>query len=161
MLMDNKGGSSAAISGGSGENTSFLNAPESLMGGVDNFEAAFNAEQVPRAEVTELPVADIAEAAPSAERAEMAEAAVESKEMASPAEQDIQEFRDLTSHYTKPNEDDIDSHVASKFNSDMKKYEDDPYQKSKAFFGDGWAYKKAAFHRGVGDGLNGTGETAA
>ena len=34
MLMDNKGGSSAAYGGGSGENIDFLNAPENNSGEV-------------------------------------------------------------------------------------------------------------------------------
>ena len=162
--MDNKGGSSATISGGSGENIDFLNAPENLMGGIENIEVAFNPEQgaaeAPRVEVAELPVG-INAVEKNAESAVVAELASTPVEEVSPAEQDIVEFGEMVGRYTKRNEDDIDGHIANKFNSDMKKYEDDPYNKQKVFFGSGWAYKKGAFGRGVGDGLNGTGEAAA
>lgn len=176
MLMDIKGGSNAAVSGGSGENTEILNASENLMGAVDNYENVPDAEQgeidAPRAEVTPLypeeprieeseqSTADTERIEPSEQRAEVTELNSGASEEAQ-VEQDAEEFGKIVDLRVKRNEDDIDKHVASEFYGHMKKYGYDPYAQAKIFFIDGWKYKKGAFNRGVGDGLTGAGEIAA
>ena len=160
MLMDNKGGSSAAISGGSGENIGFLNAPENLTGAVENFEMAFNSEPITSGEMTEpaeMPENAPIEAEPSGE-SKVAEVASAPKEEVSPAEADIVEFGQLLETHSKQNEDDVDKRIASEFCADMKKYADDPYEQAKVVFGDGWKYKKAVFPQTW---ANGEGEAAA
>ena len=161
--MDIKGGSNAAISGGSGENTEILNASENLMGAVDNFENVPDTEQgeidAPRAEVTPL-YSEEPRIEESEQRAEVTELNSGASEDAQ-VEQDAEEFGKIVDLRVKRNEDDIDKHVASEFYGHMKKYGYDPYAQAKIFFIDGWKYKKGAFNRGVGDGLTGAGEIAA
>ena len=163
MLMDNKGGSSAAISGGSGENIGFLNAPENLTGPVENIEAAFNSEPVQFGEASSEP-AETPESNPiEAEQNDVpkaAEVAPAPEEEISPAEADIVEFGQLLEKHSKRDEDDVDKRIASEFCADMKKYEDDPFEQAKVVFGDGWKYKKAVFPQTWADG-DGKGEVAA
>jgi len=159
--MDIKGGSSAAIRGGSGENADFLNAPENLTGAVENVEAAFNSEPMQFSEASGEPV-ETSEAAPvEAELSgepKAAEAAPAPKGEASPAEADIVEFGQLLEAHSRQNEDDVDKRIAREFYADTKKYEDDPFEQAKVVFGDGWKYKKAVFPQTW---ANGEGEAAA
>ena len=115
MLMDNKGGSSAAISGGSGENTGFLNAPEKPMGAVENFEAAFNSEPTPSDETNE-PVDDVPEMEALEAHTDVTELISQSQEESSPVDHEVQEFEELLKTDSKQNEDDISKKVAGKFN---------------------------------------------
>jgi len=162
--MDNKGGSSAAISGGSGENTGFLNAPENLTGAVENFEAAFNSEPMApdeTGEQAEAAVDDAPEMGSPEERAEVAELAAKPQEEPSLVEQEVQEFGQILETHSKRNEDDIDKRVAAEFSRDMKKYENDPATLASVVAGESWKYMEAVFGRRRGDGLNGTGAAAA
>jgi len=158
MLMDNKGGSSAAISGGSGENTGFLNAPEKPMGAVENFEAAFNSEPTPSDETNE-PVDDVPETEASEAHTDVTKLIPQSQEESSPVDQEVQEFEGLLKTDSKQNEDDISKKVAGKFNGDMKEYEDDPATKNSIYWGEGKGYRTAVFPQTWGE--DGKGGAAA
>ena len=159
MLMDIKGGSSAAISGGSGENTGFLNAPEKPMGELENFESVFNGESSPSGETNE-PVEDAPEMdAPEGAQNEVVESALMgAEEELSPVEQDVQEFEGIAKKNVKPNEDDIDKKVAEMLDRGMKKYRDDPAALASVVARDSMIYRETAFPQTW---ANGEGEAAA
>ena len=164
MLMDNKGGSSAAVSGGLGENAGFLGAPENLSGAVENFETDLNREQMSETpgdnltDMNELPT-DNVEMAPSGE-----EEAETEKMPDIPETEEKPESAALTRFKligVPRNTETIPKATVSAFAGILKANEDDPSRLAEEYDAARWDFIEKDFGRKKGDGLNGTGETVA
>ena len=157
MLMDNKGGSSAAISGGSGENIDFLKAPEFTGGEIDNTDFLNEKTEMvgeDRAEISEIPVKNF-EAVPSDVKAEKTELTpkVEKEEYKSAALSRF-EAADISHEMKK-----MPKAVVTAFTDILKENRNDPHHLAKEYDEARWVFIERDFHRKIGDGLTAKGRS--
>jgi hypothetical protein len=158
MLMDNKGGSSAAYGGGSGENIDFLNAPENNSGEVKTGaamegygelgEMRFSGE-----DKAEEPLFENDESTPSelAPEPQPQDSTAEVTPLKSKTYSDYKAALGSQKRNEDPNSKVTKAFVSTLNNEELR---NDPHELQEEVNQESWDFIDVAFDRKMGDGLN-------